>query len=208
MELRTRDIDQFFDGLRQVYDEKERYSIEWAFEDAQKKMDVFKKDIIDDKLKSKCSLCKNNSTVLNDLDGLQKISRGIIRKSKLYARLFSNMYSLLSIVEILISFLLVMGLSGISHSSAEFIDSKMFSLIFAGTFAFLKVIIERNWVKPIVEKWGWSLYERSISRLREMTLALNYEATLNKKRNTSNEFHYEPTHSINGDEALQTSLLT
>jgi hypothetical protein len=85
----------------------------------------------------------------------------------------------------LISFLLVMGLSEVSHSGAELIHSSMFSFAFAATFAFLKVIIERYWISPAVEKWGWKLYEKSIIRLREKTLAINYEASLLHEKNNT-----------------------
>lgn len=207
MELNTRDIVSFFEGLSEIHDEKERYSLEWAFEQAQKKMDFFKKDVIDSKLRTKCSMCKNNTYVIDEFNGLQKLSSGIIKKSKWYARLFSNMYSVLSLVEILISFLLVMGLSELSHSSAAFIDSRMFSLMFAGTFAFLKVIIERYWVKPIVEKWGWKLYRNSIDRLREMTLLLNYDATVHE--NSTNEKNEVENHGfqLTPDHDVESSIL-
>lgn len=207
MELRARDIDLFFDGLTEIHDEKERYSLEWAFEQGQKKMDFFKQDVIDSKLKSKCSQCKDNTYVNDGLQGLQKMSKGLIKKNKWYARLFSNMYSVLSLVEIIISFLLVMGLSEISHSSAEFIDSRMFSLIFAGTFAFLKVIIERYWVKPVVEKWGWKLYRNSIDTLREKTLTIYYNATKNRETALVSKEVQEFGFQLNLDSNAEKSIL-
>ena len=208
MALITAEINQFFEGLTEIHEEKERYSIEWAFEDAQQKMDVFKKDVIEKRLKSKCTLCKESKTVLKDFHGLQKLSKGTIRKSKIYARLFSNMYSLLSIVEIMISFLLVMGLSELSHSGAAHIDSHTFSLLFAGTFAFLKVIIERYWVKPMIEKWGWKLYERSIGHLRDVTLTLNKEATLYRQQVAEKEDSVQTDYYIDSEEEMMASLLT
>jgi len=189
VELKANEINRFFEMLEEVHNEKERYSIEWAFEDAQKKIDFFKRDMIDVKLKSKCRLCPGNDDVQEGFDGLQKASKGIIRRSRWYRRIFSNMYTVLSFVEILISFLLVMGLSELSHSGAAFIDSHMFSLIFAGIFAFLKVIIERYWVSPALEKWGWILYQRTVIKLKDMTLALNYEATINRA-SQENTFDY------------------
>ena len=207
MELKAMEIDLFFDKLSIIHEEKERYSLEWAFDEAQKKMDFFKQDVIDSKLRNKCSMCKDNTYVIDGFHGLQKFSKGIIKKNKWYARLFTNMYSVLSLVEILISFLLVMGLSELSHSSAEFIDSRGFSLIFAGTFAFLKVIIERYWVKPLVEKWGWTLYRNSIDRLREMTLLLNYDATLNQDNSSKLVNTDEASFHLGAKSDVDTSIL-
>lgn len=208
MGLITAEINQFFEGLTAIHKDKEKYSIEWAFEDAQQKMDVFKKEMIEKRLKSKCTLCKESKRVLKDFHGLQKLSKGTIRKSKFYAKLFSNMYSLLSIVEILISFLLVMGLSELSHSGTAHIDSHTFSFLFAGTFAFLKVIIERYFVKPTIETWGWKLYQRSIGHLRDVTLSLNNEASLYGQHLAKESQGVKSEYSIEDEGQIKASLLT
>lgn len=62
MSTNTLEINTFFDDLNEIYDERHRYSLEWAFEDAQNRLDTFKTDVIDKKkLKSKCNMCKKNN---------------------------------------------------------------------------------------------------------------------------------------------------
>ncbi len=50
MSTNTLEINTFFDDLNEIYDERHRYSLEWAFEDAQNRLDTFKTDVIDKKV--------------------------------------------------------------------------------------------------------------------------------------------------------------
>lgn len=179
MSTNTMEINAFFNDLNEIHDNRHRYSLEWAFEDAQNRLDTFKADFIDGKLKSKCKLCKAKTEVQEGYNGLQEQSKNILKKAKWYSRLFTNMFMILSIVEIILSIGLVVGLSKLSHSGEALIESEMISFWFIVTFAFLKVAIERYQVKPRIDAWGWSLYAKSAETLREMTLALNDQAERN-----------------------------
>lgn len=176
MSTNTFEINTFFKDLNEIHDNRHRYSLEWAFEDAQNRLDAFKSDVIDEKLKSKCKLCKAKSGVQEGYNGLQKQSKSILRKTKWYGRLFSNMFMILSFVEIILSIGLVVGLSKLSHSGEALIESEMISFWFIVTFAFLKVAIERYQIKPRIDAWGWALYQKSTQTLQEITLALNEQA--------------------------------
>jgi len=176
MSTNTFEINTFFNDLNEIHDNRHRYSLEWAFEDAQNRLDTFKSDVIDKKLKSKCKLCKAKSGVQEGYNGLQKQSKNILKKTKWYSRLFSNMFMILNFVEIMLSIGLVVGLSKLSHSGEALIESEMISFWFIVTFAFLKVAIERYQIKPRIDAWGWSLYSKSTQTLQELTLALNEQA--------------------------------
>jgi len=173
------EINSFFDELNDIHNDRHRYSLEWAFEDAQTKLDTFKTNVIDRKLKSKCSMCKEKSDMNKKFDGFQKQSKTILKKTKWYSRLFSNMFMILNFVEIMLSIGLVVGLSKLSHSGEAFIESEMISFWFVVVFAFLKVAIERYQIKPRLDAWGWNLYAKSTETLRELTIALNEQAENN-----------------------------
>lgn len=177
MGLNAREINTLFDAIKEIYQERERYNLEWAFQDAQQKLDTFKAEIVDRKLKSKCAACSANQLINQKYKGLQKASKLVMKKAKWYSRLFANMHTLLTLIEMIISVGLVLGLTHISHSGEALIASEWFSLAFVGTFAFLKVGLERYVVKPVLDRWGWALYMRTAETLREMTLALNDQAT-------------------------------
>lgn len=46
MELQAKEMNAFFDALSEVHINKEKYSIEWAFEDAQKKWTPLSKRLL------------------------------------------------------------------------------------------------------------------------------------------------------------------
>lgn len=166
------EIDNIFDEIDDVYHNREKYSIEWAFEDAQKKLNQFSEEIVEGQLKPKLLKHSNNYKLKDTFEELKVMNRGLKKKAKWYSRLFSNMYLLVSMVEILISLILVIGLSHISHSGDVFISSANLSILFVGTIAFLKVTLEKYLVKPRIDTWGWELYIRSSKRLRRMIAIL------------------------------------
>ncbi len=170
------EINTFFDNLNTIYEDRHRYSLEWAFRDAQTRLDAFKADVIDKKLKRKCERCRDQNNVEAAYQGLQQRSGRILKKTKWYRRLFANMYLAINLVEILLSMALVVGLSHLSHSGASFIHSETLSFWFVVIFAFLKVAIERYHIKPRIDEWGWTLYARSTSSLKLLTLELYDQA--------------------------------
>ena len=173
--MNIQSINTFFDELNEIHEKRYQYSLEWAFEDAQTKLDSFSKNTIDKKLKRQCLMCKDKVGIQENFNGLQKQSRGIIQKTKWYRRIFSNLYMVLNLVEILISIGLVLGLSHLSHSGEVLIESEMISFWFVFVFAFLKVVIEKHYIQPRMEAWGWSLYAKSAQNLREITVALSQQ---------------------------------
>ncbi len=189
MSTNTLEINTFFNDLNEIHEYRHRYSLEWAFEDAQSRLDAFKSEVIDNKLKSKCSLCKEKSGMEKKFSGLQKESKSILKKTKWYSRLFSNMFMILNFVEIMMSIGLVVGLSKLSHSGEALIESEMISFWFVVVFAFLKVAIERYQIKPRLDAWGWALYAKSSETLHGLTLALNEQAENNMPAETEEKSH-------------------
>jgi hypothetical protein len=191
VELRLNEINSFFNEIDEIYDDRHQYNIEWAFENAQEKMDIFNEKVIDKKLKNKCFLCGKKKNMDTKFKGLQKLGKKEIKKAKRYSRIFRHVYSIITFLEIIISILLVLGLSHISHSGAEMIHSTYISLLFAVVFAFFKVVIERYFVKPRIDSLGWEMYRRSTNRLKELTVLVDEEAT--EVLNLNGE--YEEKHS-------------
>lgn len=167
------EIKTYFDDFDTILEDREKYNIEWAFKDAQEKLNQFDDNLINTKLKDRCTLCKHKSKMNNEFLSFKKQSMKLLKKQKRQTSIFSNVYSLLTMVEFIVSILLVLVISEISHSGEGMIESEIFSLWVVFTFAFLKVFIERYYIKPRMEAFGWSLYEHSIKRLKEMTLIFN-----------------------------------
>lgn len=206
MELRLNEINSFFNEIDEIYDDRHQYNIEWAFENAQEKMDSFNEKVIDKKLRKKCFLCGQKKNMDSKFKGLQKLGKKELKKAKRYSRIFRHVYSIITFLEIIISILLVLGLSHISHSGAELIHSTYISVLFGVVFAFFKVVIERYFVKPRIDNLGWAMYRRSTNRLRELTVLIDEEAT--ELLNLNGEYQEKPSEVLlkRGDMLLANNL--
>lgn len=89
-----------------------------------------------------------------------------------YKRFFHNIYGILTLIEVGVSFTLVFLLSQVSHRGGSMIHSQGLSILFAMTFAFLKVVLERYYIEPHMHAWGWKVYIDSVDRLDQMTMEL------------------------------------
>ena len=162
----------FFSDLRTVHEDREQYKLEWAFKNAQEEMDAFRSKVLKGDLEQQCSQCSKKKEAMEKFQELMADSFSIGKKSKWYMRFFHNIYSILTLVEVGVSFTLVFFLSQLSHMGGSMIHSQGLSILFAMTFAFLKVVLERYYVEPRMNEWGWKVYIDSVERLDQMTIEL------------------------------------
>ena len=69
----------------------------------------FSEEIVEGQLKQKLLKHSNNYQLKGAFEDLKVMNKGLKKKAKWYSRLFSNMYLFVSMVEILISLILVIG---------------------------------------------------------------------------------------------------
>ena len=166
----------FFSDLRTVHEDREQYKLEWAFKNAQEEMDAFRSKVLKGDLEQQCSQCSKKKEAMEKFQEIMADSFSIGKKSKWYMRFFHNIYSILTLVEVGVSFTLVFLLSQLSHMGGSMIHSQGLSILFAMTFAFLKVVLERYYVEPRMNEWGWKVYIDSVDRLDQMTMELIHVA--------------------------------
>lgn len=183
----SKDIDSFFGDFDEIYNNRHMYSIEWAYEDAQSKLDNFREEIINNKLKKKCFFCNRRKKINKDFESLQMTSRIALKKQKWYSRLFSNIYTILTFMEVSLSVILVIAISKLSHKGEAMVHAEMFSFWVTMTFAFMKVFIERYLLKPKLEALGWNLYLKSVKSIKNMTKEFNKKATEDLRRLNEDE---------------------
>jgi hypothetical protein len=169
------EVKSFFRYFDEVYDNKEQYKMEWAFKDAQEKMDGFQEEVIQNKIQKKCRLKDGFSSLYQSF---YDDTRRAIRRQKWLSRIFSNTYTLLTLLEFLISVLFVLFVSEISHSGVEVIKSPVFSAWVVIIFAFIKVFIEHFYIRPKMEIIGWQLYRRSVEMLKNLTVSFSEQLNL------------------------------
>lgn len=177
MEARLKSTDQFFEQFDEIYDNKEQYNISWAFKDAQEKLNGFKEEVVDKQIKKKCLLCKNKDN--SAYNSFQEKSYLAIKRQRLIANVFENAHTVMTILEFILSVILVLVVSEFSHSETLVMESRLFSIWVVIIFAFLKVIIEQFLLRPKVEAFGWKLYANSVDLLRNLTLELSQKMEIN-----------------------------
>lgn len=175
--MEQRQIREVFGNLRSIHKDREQYNLEWAFRNAQTEMDIFRSKILKGKVEQECAECAKSQEAMEKYQNLVEDSRAVGKKSKWYQRFFHNMYALLTLAEATVSFALVFLLSQISHMGGSLFHSQGLSILFAMTFSFLKVVLERVWVEPRMNHWGWKVYIDSVDRLDRLTMELMHVTT-------------------------------
>jgi hypothetical protein len=85
------------------------------------------------------------------------------------SKIFGHVHGIINIIEVILSVLLVLLISEISHGDYIPHETKAFSVWVVLVFAFIKVFIEHHILKPQIEQWGWKLYKNSVNVLKNLT---------------------------------------
>jgi hypothetical protein len=176
MEAHLKAEKKIFEHFDKIYENREQYSMSWAFKDAQGKLNNYKEEVIDHKIKNKCSLCKKMN---RDYKSYQSKSHFEIRKQKMISSIFSNVHNFVNFLEVILSVILVLVISELSHGDFIVHETKAFSVWVVIVFAFIKVFIDQLVLKPKIEKFGWKLYKNSVDVLKglsdEIVEQVNFE---------------------------------
>jgi hypothetical protein len=153
---------KYFEELEEVYKDRHQYSMEWAYNQAQDKLDEMLGMVADDRF-----LAISEKT--------KRAHRRELNKGKWYTRIFKNTYNLVTIFEFIMSVLLVLFVSELSHQGEAFLSTRMFSFSVVIVFAFIKVFIEHFLLRPTIEKLGWHMYNKTIKNLKTISTSLQGE---------------------------------
>ncbi|WBW97221.1 hypothetical protein [Oceanirhabdus sp. W0125-5] len=159
-------LNNLFDEFSEVAENEHKYNLNWAYKNSQGKFDQLSKEILEKKLERKKQrnldkkIIEEYSVIL---EGRKKIEERLKRRFNL----FSFMNSLISLIDVILSIILVLVISEISHKGELYLSSEVLSGLFVFFFAFLKVTLEKYLIAPKVEKFGWKLYERSIKQYKK-----------------------------------------
>lgn len=145
-ELMIKKIQKNTSYFDEIYTNRSQYKTEWAFQDAQARLDDFVNQYKD-------SACCNNQA--------KKHITKKAKRSMIIQRIFKKMRLLMTASETIISALFVLVVSELSHSAVGMIESHTLSLYFLGAFAVIKVMLENNFIRPVFERLSWNMYRRS-----------------------------------------------
>jgi hypothetical protein len=134
-----------------IYNKKEQYSVQWAFESGQEKLNQIVEAF---RGEGYCTINIENSY------------KKKLKRNKQINNLLNRLFGLLTVFETVISVLLVLVVSQISHSLDLMIGSEVLSVLLLVTFAFIKVFLENRVIRRGMEAVSWYLYKKSYTGLR------------------------------------------
>ncbi len=164
-------FNELFNEFSEIAQNEQKYNLNWVYKNSQDKFDQLVREILKKQWNRKkqhdldSKIIEEYSIILKHRN---RIEKGLKRRFKL----FSFMSSFISVIDIILSLILVLVISEISHKGDLYISSEILSGMFVFFFAFLKVTLEKYFIAPKVEKIGWKLYERSINQYKKIIIII------------------------------------
>ena len=159
-------LNELFNEFSEIAENEHKYNLNWAYKNSQNKFNQLSKEILERKLERKKQY-NLDSKIIEEYSVILKRKKLIEKRLKRRFKLFSFMNSLISVIDVILSIILVLVISEISHKGELYLSSEVLSGLFVFFFAFLKVTLEKYFIAPKVEKFGWKLYERSINQYKK-----------------------------------------
>ncbi|MCM1991752.1 hypothetical protein [Oceanirhabdus seepicola] len=165
-------LNELFNEFFEIAENEHKYNLNWAYKNSQSKFNQLSKEILEKKLERK-KQCNLDSKIIEEYSVILKQRKLIEKRLKRKFKLFSFMNSLISVIDVILSIILVLVISEISHKGELYLSSEVLSGLFVFFFAFLKVTLEKYLIAPKVERFGWKLYERSIYQYKKDIVIVN-----------------------------------
>lgn len=166
--------------LHEIYLNRERFSLHWAFKKANESV-IIRQEKIGQKIES----------IIPDY---KEIFANTSNRTKLRVRRTRNIFNffsfLISFLDIAISVALILLVTFLSQKIEHMIESVLLNILFIGIIALVKVSLDRFVIIPMIDRWGWKQYLKSINLMKQITISLMstglvlHEAV---KRNVDNE---------------------
>ena len=158
-------LEAIYQDLEDIFTHRIRYDLHWALHEAS----CIHQELIEEmevtikKALNSCFEGRNRE----ELDLIEKHLRDVDRKRSWAIlhneKYFSTLSNIVSLVDIVISVLLIILISEIAHIGGNIIHSIFLGILFLAIIAVLKVSLDRFWILPSVKRWGWNAYHRSIT---------------------------------------------
>ncbi|MHA2027905.1 MAG: hypothetical protein ACW99A_14035 [Candidatus Kariarchaeaceae archaeon] len=166
----------FSSRLIEIYDEREKYNLHWAIKQVEESL-----KLISVKIATREHTFEHSSEYEKQTaDMREKMTGHINRTSKLYSGLSIG----ISVVDIVVSVLLILVVTLIAQFGESLLES-MYLILFIAIIALIKVSLDRFFIIPRIERWGWSRYlhltEDVMKRMAKLSvIRIIYEEVIKK----------------------------
>lgn len=159
-------VDSVLKEIEDIYEEREKYNLNWAFKNAQFKFDAIFTRILERVSGFKFDI-EEKGLLTKELKRLSIRKKDIEKFARRRFNVFSFFSFLVSFANIVVSLLIVVLISKLANTGETFISSVNLGALFVAFTMFLKVTLSKFVVNPWINKWGWKKYKKAANLFKK-----------------------------------------
>ena len=156
-------LSNLFNEFKDIGRDKEKHNLKWAFKKANRDFNF--EELQKVQPKTDCFIAYDD------------VVCAVHKQSKAKINNFSRRFSLLSLgvslLDIVVSVFLILIVTILSHVGDHIFDTVLFSILFITLIALTKVSLDRFAIMPVIDMYGWLLFNRTIAYARDEAIKLN-----------------------------------
>lgn len=156
-------MDNLFNEFKAIESNKHQHNLKWAMKRAQEEFTY-------DQLKKAHKQTDCFGVFDEVVEALRSDSKSKINN---LSKRFSILSNVVSLLDILISVVLIVIVSMLSHLGDKVFDTVLISSLFLATVALTKVSLDRFAIMPLIDSYGWKLFHKSINYARQESIKIN-----------------------------------
>lgn len=169
-------FEKVFNDLDLIINDHKKYNLHGVIKDTEKRFESIFTEIMESQVNPEIGAIQNKIGKKESLLDIQKVLNQIaehkVELAEKEAKKFSRLSFVVSLVDIVISIALILTITKISHFTDGAINNILFGTLFVGFVALLKVTLDRFWLIPRVDKWGWRRYSKIIKNFESLISSL------------------------------------
>lgn len=168
------EIEKYLKQNVEISKNRTMYDLQWAFKDSQKRINLFFEESLHEIIQILNTLKKEDPFFYKELIHLKQINKHHKKALNRNVQSYQIASFLISFIDIIISMILIVLISQISHIGQAFFSSAILGTLFIAIIALLKVSLDRKYIIPKVHKLGWKWYKKiNINFEKNMALLIS-----------------------------------
>lgn len=167
-------LDAVYAEMEEIAVNRDRYDLHWALKKAgvmhgriMEELEMAVREALGSCIEAReCEDLAAIDEEIRDIDRLRSWS--ILHNAKYY----STISFVVSLVDIIVSVVLIVIVSEIGLLGGDLVGSIMLGILFLAFIALFKVTLDRFYIIPAVKRWGWNEYAAAVTLSRETMVRL------------------------------------
>ena len=151
--------------FKEIGQNKEKYNLKWAFRRANESFNYEELQKAQQMLKTDCFLAYD--------DVVQVVHKKSVERINNFSKKLSFLSLTVDFLDIFISVMLIVIFSLIVQLGNRIFNTILLGIVFIGFIAILRVILDRIAINPIIDGYGWRLFNTTLQYARSEVIKLN-----------------------------------